>query len=256
MALVIFKAFWTAIASAAASVLLALLVLPFFGATLGSLGLMMCIVCPLVIAWPASAYMFWQNDKLQAAHRELSRAHAQLAAAHRRLAEKARHDDMTGMLNRESFFGVLERARRKTDSGALLIIDADHFKSINDRFGHLTGDEALLQIVAALRGGVRSGDVLGRIGGEEFAALLVGASEEEAIRIAERIRRQVEEIRFRVEGDRVIPLTVSIGGTLCAPGATVSELMRSADRRLYEAKNRGRNLVIFGSGGKDETEAA
>ena len=252
---VIFKGFCVAVASAGGSVLVAALVLSFFDATVGSLGLLMCIVCPLVIAWPASAHMFWQNEKLQAAHRDLSRAHAQLAAAHRRLAEKARHDDMTGMLNRESFFGVLERSRRKTDSGALLIIDADHFKSINDRFGHLAGDEALLQIVAALRGGVRSGDVLGRIGGEEFAAFLVGANAEEATRVAERIRQQVEMIRFRVEGDRIIPLTVSIGGTVCVPGASVSEMMRAADRRLYEAKNRGRNLVIFGSDTKD-TEAA
>lgn len=251
----IFKAFWVAVASAAGSVLLAMMILPFFGASIGELGLLMCIACPLVIAWPASAYMFWQNDRLQAAHRDLSRAHAQLAAAHRRLAEKARHDDMTGMLNRESFFGVLERSRRKTDSGALLIIDADHFKSINDRFGHLAGDEALLQIAGALRGGVRAGDVLGRIGGEEFGAFLVGANEHEAARVAERIRQQVEMIRFRVEGDRIVPLTVSIGGTICEPGATVSELMRSADRRLYEAKNRGRNLVIFGSDKRD-TEAA
>lgn len=252
---VIFKGFCVAVASAGGSVVLAMFVLSFFDATLGSLGLMMCIICPLVIAWPGSAHMFWQNEKLQVAHRDLSRAHAQLAAAHRRLAEKARHDDMTGMLNRESFFGVLERSRRKTDSGALLIIDADHFKSINDRFGHLAGDEALLQIVAALRGGVRSGDVLGRIGGEEFAAFLVGANAQEAARVAERIRQEVEMIRFRVEGERIIPLTVSIGGTICTPGASVSELMRAADRRLYAAKNRGRNLVIFGSDKKD-TEAA
>ncbi|MET3662153.1 GGDEF domain-containing protein [Aquamicrobium ahrensii] len=255
MTRVIFKAFWVAIASAAGSVLLAMMVLPFFDATIGELGLLMCIVCPLVIAWPASGYMFWQNDRLRATHNELSRAHAQLAAAHLRLAEKARHDDMTGMLNRESFLGVLERSRRKTDSGALLIIDADHFKSVNDRFGHLAGDEALLQIVGALRGGVRSGDVLGRIGGEEFGAFLVGANEKEAFRVAERIRQKVEMIRFRVDDERILPLTVSIGGTICEPGATVSELMRSADRRLYEAKNRGRNLVIFGNDKKD-TQAA
>lgn len=252
MTRVIFKALWVALASAAGSVLLAMVVLSFFDTYLGALGLLMCILCPLVMAWPASAYMFWQNERLQAAHRDLSLAHAQLAAAHLRLAEKARHDDMTGMLNRESFFGVLERSRRKTDSGALLIIDADHFKSINDRFGHLAGDEALLHIVSALRGGVRAGDVLGRIGGEEFAAFLVGASEKEAVLVAERIRQQVEAIRFQVGDDRIVPLTVSIGGTICKPGATVSELMRAADRRLYEAKNRGRNLVIFGGDEKEE----
>ncbi|TIP53219.1 MAG: GGDEF domain-containing protein, partial [Mesorhizobium sp.] len=73
-----------------------------------------------------------------------------------------------------------------------LVIDADHFKRINDSYGHLTGDEALLLIAGAIERGVRSGDVLGRIGGEEFAAFLVGASEHEAKHVAERIRREVE----------------------------------------------------------------
>ena len=150
---------------------------------------------------------------------------------------------MTGMLNRENFFALLDSSRRKTDRGALLIIDADHFKKINDSFGHLTGDAALLEIAAAISRGVRSGDVLGRIGGEEFGAFLVGATEAEASVVAERIRREVEKVCFQPAGAPV-PLTVSIGGTVCAFGATVSELMRAADRRLYVAKNRGRNLVI------------
>jgi diguanylate cyclase (GGDEF)-like protein len=220
-------------------------VVPALGGVVDGNAWIMCTVCPVLIAWPASAFTFWQNDRLKSAHRELSRAHAQLAAAHRRLADKARHDDMTGALNRESFFATLDRSRRKSDRGALLIIDADHFKSINDRFGHLVGDDALLLIVAALRSSIRSGDVLGRIGGEEFGAFLLGASENEAARIAERIRHEVELIRFRPDGERTIPLTVSIGGTVCCEGATVSELMRRADKRLYDAKNRGRNLVVF-----------
>ena len=99
---------------------------------------------------------------------------------------------MTGMLNRESFFAALEGSRRKSDRGALLIIDADHFKKINDNFGHLTGDAALLEIAAAISRAIRVGDILGRIGGEEFGAFLVGASDKEAIRVAERIRREVE----------------------------------------------------------------
>ncbi|KQZ82974.1 diguanylate cyclase [Mesorhizobium sp. Root157] len=250
---VIVRAFLVAVASSIASILVAFAAVSAAGKNLDGLALILCIVCPLFIAWPATAYTFWQNDKLKSAHRELSRTHAQLAAAHRRLADKARHDDMTGMLNRESFFATLDRSRRKSDRGALLIIDADHFKSINDRFGHLVGDEALLLIVEALRGGVRSGDVLGRIGGEEFGAFLVGADENEAMRIAERMRQEVEQIRFHPDGDRTIPLTVSIGGTICGEGTTVSDLMRSADRRLYNAKNRGRNLVVFE---RDMPEAA
>jgi diguanylate cyclase (GGDEF)-like protein len=92
---------------------------------------------------------------------------------------------------------------------------------------------------------VRKSDVLGRIGGEEFGAFLSGASDIEAAHVAERIRREVEMVRFRPSGDATLPLTVSIGGTICQADATVSELMRSADRRLYEAKQGGRNLAVF-----------
>ncbi|RVC08376.1 GGDEF domain-containing protein, partial [Mesorhizobium sp. M7A.F.Ca.AU.001.01.1.1] len=122
------------------------------------------------------------------------------------------------------------------------------FKTINDNFGHLTGDDALLLIASAIQRGVRSGDVLGRIGGEEFGAFLVGATEQEAKRVAERIRREVELIRFRPVDERTIPLTVSIGGTVCGEEASVSELMRAADRRLYQAKHQGRNLTIIDTG--------
>jgi diguanylate cyclase (GGDEF)-like protein len=237
-----------ALASVIASLTLALTLVPALGGTVDGNAILMCVVCPLAIAWPASAYTFRQGERLRTAYRDLARTHAQLAAAHRRLAEKAAHDDMTGMLNRESFFAVLNDTRRKADRGALLIIDADHFKAINDQFGHLTGDEALLLIAAAIRRGVRSGDVLGRIGGEEFCALLAGADEGEASRVAERIRREVELIRFRPVDERTVPLTVSVGGTICGTGATVSELMRRADRKLYEAKHAGRNLAIVDRG--------
>ncbi|MDH6230917.1 diguanylate cyclase (GGDEF)-like protein [Mesorhizobium soli] len=244
MTSIILRASLVSILAVAGSLLVAVTVVPMMGGTVDGNAWLMCIVCPLATAFPASAYTFWQSDRLKHAHRELERAHAQLAATHRRLAEKASRDDMTGMLNRETFFASLDGSRRRSDRGALLIIDADHFKKINDNFGHLTGDEALLEIAAAISRGVRSGDILGRIGGEEFGAFLIGATEQEAAVVAERIRREVEKVCFKPAGEQQVPLTVSIGGTVCALGATVSELMRAADRRLYEAKNRGRNLTI------------
>jgi len=244
MTSIFIKSAIVAFASAAASLVLASTVVPMLGGTVDGNAFLMCIVCPLMIAWPASAYTFGQSARLKAAHRDLARAHAQLAATHRRLAHKASHDDLTGMLNRESFFAVLEGSRRKADRGALLIIDADHFKRINDSYGHLTGDEALLLIAAAIKRSVRAADVLGRVGGEEFCAFLAGADENETRHIAERVRREVELIRFRPVDERTVPLTVSIGGTLCGEGASISDLMRSADRRLYEAKHGGRNLAI------------
>ncbi len=211
---------------------------------MGVNGWLTSTLCSLVIAGPSSAYTFWQKERLALTYAKLRTAHAELADAHRKLKEKSRHDDMTGLLNRESFFAVLDGTRGKVDRGALLIIDADHFKKINDSYGHPTGDGALLEIAAAIRRGVRKGDILGRIGGEEFAALLDGASDVEARHVAERIRREVELTPFRPD-ENAIPLTVSIGGTKCESGASVSDLMRAADRRLYEAKQRGRNLAIL-----------
>ena len=239
------KSTLVAVSSLIASLLLAMTVVAALGDVIRGNAWVMLTICPLLISWPASALSFWQSERLRAAHRDLARTHAQLAAAHRRLADKASRDDMTGMLNRESFFAALDGSRRKADRGALLIIDADHFKKINDNFGHLTGDAALLEIAAAISRAIRGGDILGRIGGEEFGAFLVGASDQEAAHVAERIRLEVELIRFKPEDERTVPLTVSIGGTPCAPDAGVSELMRAADKRLYEANNRGRNLAVF-----------
>lgn len=241
------KSVLAAILSAVASVLIVLIVVPLAGGEVSTLALVMSTVCPLVIAGPASAWSAWQNEKLRQANAQLARAHADLALAHARLAEKASRDMMTGMLNRESFFAALDSSRGDEKRGALLIIDADHFKRINDSFGHLIGDDALLKIAAAIARAVRKSDVLGRIGGEEFGAFLSGASDVEAAHVAERIRREVEMVRFRPNGDATLPLTVSIGGTVCDAAATVSELMRAADRRLYEAKQGGRNLAVFES---------
>jgi diguanylate cyclase (GGDEF)-like protein len=240
---ILIKATLTAVASVVASLAVAATVVPALGGVVDGNAWLMCVICPLVIAGPASAMAFRQAERLRSAHAQLARAHAELAAAHRRLADKASRDDMTGMLNRESFFAALEGSRGNESRGALLIVDADHFKSINDRYGHLAGDEALLEIAAAIQRAVRKVDCLGRIGGEEFGAFLAGASDDEAARVAERIRSEVEQIRFRPVNAGTVPLTVSIGGTACASDAALPDLLRAADRQLYEAKSRGRNLV-------------
>ena len=204
------------------------------------------IVCPLATAWPASAFTFWQGAKAAARTRGLSAAHAELAETHRRLAEKASRDPMTGFLNRESFFAVLDGSRRKSDRGALLLIDADHFKRINDGFGHLVGDEALLAIAAAIGRGIRGGDTIGRIGGEEFAAFLPGADDGDAARVAERIRREVEAIRFLPAGH----------GAVAAHRQHRRHAVRCRCRRLrpdarcrpppLRGQARGRNRAILG----------
>lgn len=212
--------------------------------------LLFAALCPLLIAFPASAYTFWQNERLRRVHDELRAAYAALETAHGQVWEKAQRDGMTGFLNREAFFRTLDATRRRTDRGALLLVDADHFKRINDVFGHLVGDEALLRISAAIRTCVRDTDTVGRIGGEEFAVLLPGATPAETEAVAERIRREVEAIRFVPAAGRSLALTVSVGGIACHPEATVADLMRAADGRLYAAKDAGRNRVVLNGPGR------
>ncbi|AVP96977.1 hypothetical protein C7S18_07095 [Ahniella affigens] len=162
-------------------------------------------------------------------------------------------DPLTSVANRRSFEAEAERtllaaARRQTPV-SMLLVDADHFKRINDRFGHETGDQALLEIVAALKDSLRASDLLGRYGGEEFAALLPDADQANAMHVAERLRAAVEIREFRV-GDQVIPLRVSIGVATVVPEqgqSKLSLLLRAADLALYAAKAAGRNRVQAGT---------
>ncbi|MRX32044.1 GGDEF domain-containing protein [Aminobacter sp. MDW-2] len=197
-------------------------------------------ILPVLTAFPAAFLIFWQNEKLSRALAELSQAHMQLKA-------KATHDHMTGLLKREAFFEKSKQARRKCDSGALLLIDADNFKSINDTFGHLVGDEALKLISKALRSAIRENDLVGRVGGEEFCAFLPTTGPDEAAAVAERIRVEVERLAFYPVEGRPHRLTVSIGAVVSAGQQPTSQLMRLADRCLYEAKEQGRNRVVFAS---------
>lgn len=205
-------------------------------------------MCCMATAFPCSTYTLWQYQRLRLLNGALSQAHIELSEAHAKLADKASRDAMTGFLNREAFFANLDATRRTSDRGVLLIVDADHFKSINDRFGHQSGDDALMLISSAIRNAVREQDEIGRIGGEEFGVYLRGASINDANLIGERLRREVESVDFRPnEGPRAA-LTVSVGGAICGTGASISELMRDADNLLYQAKNSGRNRVIIPAG--------
>lgn len=202
--------------------------------------LMILTVLPIAITLPISFFVFRQTSRL-------NRAYAALVEINQSLANKASRDQMTGLLNRESFLERVGVLRLMPEGGTLLIIDADHFKRINDRFGHLTGDDALIRITSAIKSALRKDDVIGRIGGEEFGAFLIGADIKEAMRVAQRIRGAVEVVDFVVPGDQRIPLTVSVGGAICSGGVGLSQLMRKADGCLYEAKRAGRNRVIIES---------
>jgi len=169
----------------------------------------------------------------------------ELAIANRRLTAFASTDGMTQVLNRAAFTTLvnayLEDIRSaQAIQGALLIVDADHFKAINDLYGHDSGDQALITIAHTIRDLLHSPEIVGRLGGEEFGVFLPGASRERASRIAEDIRQSVAEAPFAPDGVSR-PLSVSVGGAVFSERLPFSDLFRAADALLYAAKRGGRD---------------
>lgn len=158
-------------------------------------------------------------------------------------------DALTGAYNREYFDVRLASefayARRHSSHLTLLMMDVDHFKKVNDTYGHPIGDTALVKLVESVRIGLRLEDVFCRYGGEEFAVILRGTDLEAGACVAERIRAAVGQIQL-MSGEHRVPITVSIGcaSLTCCRDLTTEELVQIADRRLYAAKRAGRNRVI------------
>jgi len=176
----------------------------------------------------------------------------ELAIAHELLRRHAATDTLTDLLNRGAFTREVEEAlddaRFSEDGmrGTLLVIDADNFKAINDTFGHEQGDAALRRIAGAIRSVLRSADLVGRIGGEEFAVYLPGTTQLIAEAVAERLRLAVYEAEFAPDG-KTHQLTVSVGGAVYDRHLPFAELFRLADQQLYAAKQNGRNRIAVAS---------
>ncbi len=176
------------------------------------------------------------------------------ATNHERLKRVGLTDSLTGVNNRRFFDQRLgeevARAQRSGEPLACLFLDIDHFKRINDQHGHRIGDRVLSQVAGLIRDQLRSTDVLGRYGGEEFSALLVNAKKEKALEIAERIRNVIETEQFPLEDGGSLSATISIGVSSLhidtAEGLEnrAEELVDRADQALYLAKNGGRNRVV------------
>lgn len=183
----------------------------------------------------------------QATMQRLEGSLGELHEAHRQLIEISRLDPLTQASNRRALMESLElelrRCYRYRHPFAFLFLDIDHFKEINDRYGHAFGDKVLQRIVGIAKGQVRPPDIIGRYGGEEFAIGLVECSLEGALRIAERIRLRIAEASIKWE-QNVASVTVSIGiAMLASDVAGVETLIDRADRALYDAKAKGRNRV-------------
>ncbi|MET0091128.1 MAG: diguanylate cyclase [Candidatus Thiodiazotropha sp.] len=165
-----------------------------------------------------------------------------------RLQQLAVTDALTGVANRREFDMVSEqefsRAQRYTRDLAILLIDLDHFKSINDTHGHAVGDEVLKYVVKVFRKVIRTQDVLARYGGEEFAVILPETHSDGALQMGGRVCQRVSSSPYEGDGVR-ITITVSIGVSSMGPGdVQVRDILRRADEALYDAKGRGRNQVV------------
>jgi diguanylate cyclase (GGDEF)-like protein len=167
----------------------------------------------------------------------------------RQLRDMAMRDSLTGLYNHGLLYDLLKRefsrVARSSECISFLMVDIDHFKEVNDSYGHQAGDTVLKRIADILTGQIRKGDIVGRYGGEEFGIVVSCGSEEEVGILAERLRERVEKHQFETPRG-VVSVTVSIGGkTVRDPSSTPEDLVRLADEALYLAKETGRNRVVL-----------
>jgi diguanylate cyclase (GGDEF)-like protein len=191
----------------------------------------------------ASARESSMRDALERA-RDSRRQAAELEAALTDAQGEARTDALTGLGNRRALAESLERAAERASPTAVLALDLDHFKQVNDRWGHAAGDAALRFVADLLRGELRGDDEAFRVGGEELLVLLPGASWQGARATAERLRARLAASTVPVAPSVVIGLTMSVGVSVRTPGAAFDDVLAEADAALYRAKEGGRNRVV------------
>ncbi len=217
------------------AVLMALVLLNFLNASPHDywVSVPLAILIPLIVI-PIASFRYLKVVRL-------------LSAANKKLEILSRFDNLTNIYNRRSFYELarMERALliRKNLPVSLLMFDFDNFKKINDAYGHSAGDEVLKSGIKEVKAILRSCDIFGRYGGEEFIVFLPSTEPPDAEGIAERIREAIQSTLLTVD-DQKIPFTVSVGcvSELCA-NATIDDLTKFADSLLYEAKRKGRNRV-------------
>lgn len=217
--------------SVAVSVVATVVFMDMYSAGVNLPGLAIAIILPICIGGPMTLTFAIGTERLRHANIQLTRL--------------ATLDGLTGLFNRRAFTTAVEEySTAPHRRGVLLVIDADHFKLVNDRFGHDQGDEALRHIAAAISRAIGGIGMTGRLGGEEFGVYLPGMDLGQAEDAADDLRRAVSEIHFMPEGEPC-PLSVSIGGAAHDRPTLFRTLYREADKRLYSAKQRGRDCVAL-----------
>ena len=207
-------------------------------------------VSAVLMSIVASAVVWRQFVTAVLLRREIVRSHQAVAEKKTELEYLATHDALTGLYNRREFMRLAEmelaRAARFPADVCMLMVDLDFFKKINDHYGHPAGDAVLEQVAALLSAGVRSTDVVARMGGEEFIVLLPNTVAEGALAAAEKLRGAIREQQLKIQ-NLLVPVTASIGVSAItkAQWGTVEGLYTAADQALYVAKHGGRDRVEF-----------
>lgn len=165
----------------------------------------------------------------------------------RKLTDLALTDELTQIANRRSFVASVQaeitRCSRLHCGMAFFLLDIDHFKSVNDTYGHQAGDDVLRQIARLIKTTLREYDIFGRIGGEEFGIFLAETTRDTAIEVAERLRQQIADQSLYIDGN-TLHITISVGIALARDNANFEQLYADADAALYQAKHSGRNRVV------------
>ena len=186
-----------------------------------------------------SLVLYYFTKKIEAFSRHLSEQNA-------RLDRLASVDPLTGMMNRRVFLEMadkyLHQSHRQEEKFYFLMLDIDHFKNINDTYGHKEGDNVLISYAKVIDDMLRENDLFGRLGGEEFGVVILEKNEENALHVAEKIRLAIESQVHKVD-DKVLPITMSIGVAFGDESATLEEVMHASDVAMYRAKTSGRNKV-------------
>ena len=213
-------------------------------------------IVSILIAFPTGWLLEDQKKQLSDTTDRLRESQRMLRQTLEEMKRSSQYDCLTSVLNRGTFFEKLEKLQDAGANGAVLMIDADDFKSINDRFGHATGDRALKILADSISIVLGGNDLVGRLGGEEFAVFLHEANRLEAEMTAEKIRRSICEFEFWATDYRAHPLSVSIGGDMLTPFNTMLEALAGADNCLYVAKRNGKNSCAFAAPRKPNGEGA
>ena len=194
-------------------------------------------LCPAVLGTMTSARQIHQSEQIRRLYAELQHSHAMMKVA-------AQTDPLTGVLNRGAFLARIAELRAAGQIGWLVLLDVDHFKHINDRHGHETGDDALLGIAGLIREAVRADDLIGRLGGEEFGIYLPQIGADDALALTERVRAHLAQSPAYAVNGEAYCVTASLGMAIeQSPGETLKDIIHRADMAMYRAKDEGRNRI-------------